>query len=83
MIRRLRRRIPEVPIILGCWMSNADHGRNGEHVKADAVVTTLHEGLALCLVRASAGEISGSHLSLVSRGLAEPALRSHRLVEAT
>ena len=56
VIRRLRRRIPEVPIVLGCWLSNADTAELANTVKADAVVTTLHEGLALCLVRAGAGE---------------------------
>ena len=83
MIRRLRRRLPEVPIVLGCWLSNADTAEMADTVKADAVVTTLREGLALCLVRAGAGEVSGSHLSLALRGLAEPAPRSRRLVQAT
>jgi predicted PurR-regulated permease PerM len=51
-IRRLRRRLPDVPIVLACWMSDVDAGETAEAVKADAVVTTLHEGLEVCLKRA-------------------------------
>ena len=54
-IRRLRRRLPDVPIVLGCWMSDADTKDMLDTVKADAVVTTLRDGLALCLERAAAG----------------------------
>jgi predicted PurR-regulated permease PerM len=48
-IRRLRRRLPDVPIVVGCWMSDVDASEMAESVKADAVVTSLHEGLELSL----------------------------------
>ena len=52
-IRRLRRRLPNVPIVLGCWASNIDLSEMADTVRADGVVTTLREGLEICMAHAT------------------------------
>ena len=47
-IRRLRRRLPQARIMLGCWMSDGID-RLRDSVKPDDIATTLKEALALCL----------------------------------
>jgi predicted PurR-regulated permease PerM len=47
-IRRLRRKLPDAKIVLGCWMAEADT-MLAETVKADAVTTTLRDAADLCL----------------------------------
>lgn len=46
-IRRLRRRLPEARVLLGCWMGDADAVR--ETVKPDDVAVTLRDAVRLCL----------------------------------
>jgi predicted PurR-regulated permease PerM len=46
-IRRLRRRLPEARIMLGCWMANADTLRDA--AKPDDVAVTLRDAVRLCL----------------------------------
>jgi predicted PurR-regulated permease PerM len=46
-IRRLRRRLPQARILLGCWMANVDALR--EAAKPDDVAATLRDALRLCL----------------------------------
>ena len=46
-IRRLRRRLPQARIILGCWMADVDNLRDA--VKPDDVAVTLRDALRLCL----------------------------------
>jgi predicted PurR-regulated permease PerM len=50
-IRRLRRRLPQARIILGCWMANPDALR--DTVKPDMPAATLSDALRLCLETAS------------------------------
>jgi hypothetical protein len=47
-IRRLRRKLPDAKIVLGCWMAEADTAL-AETVKADAITTTLRDTVNLCL----------------------------------
>ncbi len=51
-IRRLRRRLPDAKIVVGCWLSDVDPATLAETVKADAITTTLRETLKLCLQEA-------------------------------
>ena len=46
-IRRLRRRLPQARLLLGCWMADADTLR--ETVKPDDVAVTLRDAVRLCL----------------------------------
>jgi predicted PurR-regulated permease PerM len=47
-IRRLRKRLPNAKILLGCWMAGGDSEDLKERVKADIITTTLREALELC-----------------------------------
>ena len=58
-IRRLRRRLPDVAIVLGSWIPETDSATLAEAVKADFVATTLHDAVKLCLEQASANEGGG------------------------
>ena len=51
-IRRLRRKLPQATILVGCWDSDADKRTIGDMVKADVVVAKLREALD-CAVRAA------------------------------
>jgi hypothetical protein len=46
-IRRLRRRLPEARIMLGCWMANANTFRDA--AKPDDLAVTLRDAVRLCL----------------------------------
>ena len=48
-IRRLRRRLPEAKIVLGCWVADVDVAMLRETAKADVVATTLRDAVKLCL----------------------------------
>jgi predicted PurR-regulated permease PerM len=48
-IRRLRRKLPQAPILLGCWMADVDRETLRNNAKADAVATTLKDAVRLCL----------------------------------
>ena len=55
-VRRLRRRVPDVPIVSGFWMAEADEARASRlcsDVRCDICVSSLPEALALCLERAA------------------------------
>jgi hypothetical protein len=47
-IRRLRRKLPDAKIVLGCWMAETDT-MLADTVKADAVTMTLRDAADLCL----------------------------------
>jgi hypothetical protein len=56
-VRRLRRKLPNATIILGCWMKETDAAaleqlRDG--AKADLVAASLGEALKLCIEAAGA-----------------------------
>jgi predicted PurR-regulated permease PerM len=51
-IRRLRRKLPNAPIILGCWLTETDPTALAALVKADGGAGTLRDVLKLCLDRA-------------------------------
>jgi len=50
-IRRLRRKLPDAMIVLGCWMAETDT-MLAETVKADAITATLRDTAKLCLDQA-------------------------------
>jgi hypothetical protein len=52
-IRRLRKRLPNAKILLGCWMAGGDMATLRELVKADGIATTLQDALELCRYPAS------------------------------
>lgn len=56
-IRRLRRKFPDVAIVLGSWIPETESAALAEAVKADFVVTTLRDAVKLCLEQASANEV--------------------------
>jgi predicted PurR-regulated permease PerM len=58
-IRRLRRRLPQAKIMLGCWLADAEAKAFEEAAKADMVVTKLRDGVRLCLDAARKPATSG------------------------
>jgi predicted PurR-regulated permease PerM len=48
-IRRLRRRLPQAKILLGCWTEEADAATLASSAKPDAVASTLRQAVAHCL----------------------------------
>lgn len=50
-IRRLRRKLPDATIVLGCWTAE-NVSALAETVKADAVAVSLREAVKLCVERA-------------------------------
>jgi hypothetical protein len=48
-IRRLRRRLPNVKVLLGCWMVDCDTENLRGLLKADTVAATLRDAVKLCL----------------------------------
>ena len=55
-VRRLRRRIPNVPIVAAFWMARDDENRTVglcSDVKSDVCVTNLADAVSLCLDRAA------------------------------
>ena len=51
-IRRVRRRLPNAKILLGCWMAEGDVAGLGDTVKADAAANTLRDATKICLQEA-------------------------------
>ena len=73
IIRRLRRKLPNARILLGCWMADNDTVRLRDAVKADAVATSLRDAVRLCIEAAHVHE-ADTH--------AEPTERRAMQVEA-
>jgi hypothetical protein len=48
-IRRMRRRLPQARVLLGCWATDADAKLLRDAAKPDAVATSLRDALSLCL----------------------------------
>ncbi|HEY7664002.1 MAG TPA: AI-2E family transporter [Xanthobacteraceae bacterium] len=48
-IRRMRRRLPQARILLGCWRPDADAAALREAAKPDVVAATLREAVKLCV----------------------------------
>jgi predicted PurR-regulated permease PerM len=48
-IRRLRRKLPQAKILLGCWMTEGDIESLRQTIKADAISTTLRDALKHCI----------------------------------
>lgn len=57
MIRRLRRKLPDVMIVLGSWNAEADPTVFADAVKADGVALTLHDAAKVCVEAASADAV--------------------------
>jgi predicted PurR-regulated permease PerM len=56
-VRRLRRKLPDATIILGCWMKETDAAaleQLRDEAKADMVAASLGEALKLCIEAAAA-----------------------------
>lgn len=51
-IRRVRRRLPNAKILLGCWMAENDIASLAETLKSDAVANTLRDAAKICLEEA-------------------------------
>ncbi len=52
LLRRLRRRLPDVPLVVGMWPSGEDFDNDAEmreHVGADFYVGSLTDAVAICL----------------------------------
>jgi methylmalonyl-CoA mutase cobalamin-binding subunit len=62
-IRRLRRKLPEAKIILGCWLSEDDTAALANTVKADVITTTFRDTVKFCLEEALLLE-GGENLSV-------------------
>jgi predicted PurR-regulated permease PerM len=58
VIRRLRRRLPGVKIVLGCWLTGPDVAALGKAAKPDAVAATLREAVKLCLDEAAPARVA-------------------------
>jgi len=43
LIRRLRKRLPDAKVILGCWTASGDTENLKDMVKADVIVTSLKD----------------------------------------
>ena len=56
-IRRLRRRLPQARIMLGCWVANIDPMLR-DTAKSDIIASTLRDALRLC-VKAARTQASG------------------------
>jgi predicted PurR-regulated permease PerM len=70
LLRRLRSRLPDLPIVVGRWTERGEHGTGGEKLVAagaTAVVTSLAEGRdkALCLLRPAPVETPAKGLMAV------------------
>jgi predicted PurR-regulated permease PerM len=48
-IRRMRRRLPQARILLGCWSTDTDATILRDTAKPDAVATSLRDAVKLCL----------------------------------
>jgi hypothetical protein len=60
-VRRLRRKLPQATIILGCWMKHVDAGgleRLRDGARADLVAARLGEAVKLCIELARADKQS-------------------------
>jgi predicted PurR-regulated permease PerM len=56
-IRRVRRKLPDVRLLVGCWMPDVDVSSLGSTIKTDAVVTSLREAMKHCIEVASADRV--------------------------
>lgn len=73
-IRRLRRKLPDTKIIVGCWTAEGDIAALADTVKADAITTTLRDTVMSCLDQARAHEPEGSMRNQISEPLPAPAV---------
>jgi predicted PurR-regulated permease PerM len=52
-VRRLRRKLPQARIMVGCWGQDAEHAHQiGEAVKADLFATSFREAIQMCVMEA-------------------------------
>ena len=58
-IRRLRRKLPDAKIVLGCWMADGEPAAINDGTKADAVAVTLRDAAKICLEEATGRPASG------------------------
>jgi hypothetical protein len=55
-IRRMRRKLPNARILLGCWAPDVDAKTLLEAAKPDEVATTLRDAVRLCIEAADKTE---------------------------
>jgi predicted PurR-regulated permease PerM len=48
-VRRIRRKLPQARILLGCWLAEGDQTIIRDTVKADVVASTFRQAVALCI----------------------------------
>jgi hypothetical protein len=68
-VRRLRRKMPQAKILLGCWVERTDATAATtlqEATRSDLIASTLREAVALCvdLARADAVETSRDPIAI-------------------
>jgi hypothetical protein len=61
-IRRMRRRLPQAQIVLGCWMAEVNAETLRDTAKADLVATTLRDAVKLCLEAARNSQRSDTNI---------------------
>jgi hypothetical protein len=82
-IRRLRRKLPQAQILLGCWVADVDRETLRNNAKADAIATTLKDAVRLCLDAAGNSRDRGSPASKRLMALAgQPSVASQPRAEA-
>lgn len=71
-VRRLRRQLPKVAIMLGCWAEHIDAEQLEElraTAKADTAAKSLSEAMMICRTAAGAQETNGDLISLAARSV--------------
>jgi predicted PurR-regulated permease PerM len=63
-VRRLRRKLPQAQIVLGCWVADIDPPQLRDTARSDAVATTLRDAVRLGLDAAGGARNSDSSPSM-------------------
>jgi hypothetical protein len=77
-IRRMRRRLPQAQIVLGCWMADVDAKTLRDTAKADLVATTLRDAVKFCLDTARNSQRSDANIDAAKQ--AAVAIENARLL---
>ena len=68
-IRRMRRRLPQAQIVLGCWMADVDAKTLRDTAKADLVATTLRDAVKFCLETARNSQRSDANIDAAKQAV--------------
>jgi hypothetical protein len=77
-IRRMRRRLPQAQIVLGCWMADVGAKTLRDTAKADLVATTLRDAVKFCLETARNSQRSDANIDAAKQAAA--AIENARLL---